>query len=271
MITLDEALSTGYGIWRTFTCPVHDDSDPSARVNSETGYWVCMSCGAKGKAENVTFDARAAARSLLRSLDATVRPKPESWLDQFDTGDVHPYWLGRFSEQTCRLYRLGYDTTKGKPCYPIRDQEGYPLGVVHRSLDPEGVKYRYPYGVVTSRLLFGAHEVIDPQSLVLVEGATDVMACREMGIEAVGAYGSQLHRQQVDQIQWGSPKKVVVAFDMDRAGRGGGEEAVRLLRSCGVNAVRATWDIDLGKDVGEMNPETRSEILSQALAPTQSI
>lgn len=38
----------GRGKWRSTLCPFHDDSDPSMRVNVETGAWVCMSCGAKG-------------------------------------------------------------------------------------------------------------------------------------------------------------------------------------------------------------------------------
>lgn len=38
----------GRGRWRTVLCEFHEDSSPSLRVNTESGGWCCMSCGAKG-------------------------------------------------------------------------------------------------------------------------------------------------------------------------------------------------------------------------------
>jgi hypothetical protein len=37
----------GRGVWRTTRCDVHGGSD-SLRVNTETGGWACMNCGARG-------------------------------------------------------------------------------------------------------------------------------------------------------------------------------------------------------------------------------
>jgi len=37
----------GPGKWKTARCDFHDGSD-SMRINSDTGGWVCMACGAKG-------------------------------------------------------------------------------------------------------------------------------------------------------------------------------------------------------------------------------
>jgi len=37
----------GRGKWRTGPCPIHGGSD-SLRVNTISGGWVCMSCGASG-------------------------------------------------------------------------------------------------------------------------------------------------------------------------------------------------------------------------------
>jgi hypothetical protein len=43
-----EGLSlTKRGKWRTTACRFHDGSD-SLRINTASGAWVCMSCGAKG-------------------------------------------------------------------------------------------------------------------------------------------------------------------------------------------------------------------------------
>lgn len=41
------AKLVGKGRWRTTACEFHGGSD-SMRVNTQSGGWVCMSCGAKG-------------------------------------------------------------------------------------------------------------------------------------------------------------------------------------------------------------------------------
>lgn len=268
MITLEQALATGHGQWRSFTCPIHDDRSPSARVNVATGKWVCMSCGARGKADAVVSDLRLEFRYLVERLDARPAPKPESWLDQFDAAGVHPYWLSRFSEATARRYRLGYDLSRGRPCYPVRDEHGQPLGVTHRNLSDDGPKYRYPKGVVTSHYLFGAHELDDPDVVVLVEGATAALALADVGVPAVGSYGSVLHRKQAMQLT--GVRKVLVAYDEDKAGRKGAADAVLQLKALGMPTVRVRWDGDRWNDPGDMDPATRSEIFSQALASIPS-
>ena len=38
----------GRGTWRSAMCCFHDDTNPSLRVNIETGAFRCMACGAHG-------------------------------------------------------------------------------------------------------------------------------------------------------------------------------------------------------------------------------
>jgi hypothetical protein len=38
----------GRGKWRSMLCEFHADTEPSLRVNTQSGGWRCMSCGAKG-------------------------------------------------------------------------------------------------------------------------------------------------------------------------------------------------------------------------------
>jgi len=38
----------GRGLWRSALCPFHADHNPSLRVNSHTGAFRCMACGAHG-------------------------------------------------------------------------------------------------------------------------------------------------------------------------------------------------------------------------------
>lgn len=50
----------GPGKWRTAACEFHGGSD-SMRINTETGAWVCMSCGEKGGDVLAYYMARTGA------------------------------------------------------------------------------------------------------------------------------------------------------------------------------------------------------------------
>ena len=273
MITLEDALLKGRGKWRSFHCPVHGDNSPSARVNSENGWWVCMSCGAKGHAKNYVADPDKVARSIIELLDQTeMDPKPESWYDIFDSGPVCDHWLSRFSEAACRHFRLGFDTSTGLPCYPVRNHRGEIVGIVRR--DPEGKpKYKYPEHFPASHLLWGAHEIdhlpnnvpsgVGVKTLVITEGATDVVACWDAGFYAVGTYGAVLHGDQLTQIAAFNPDLVLLAYDMDEAGIKGAKRAMEGLSTLGFWTVRARWDG--GKDLNDLDVETRRETLLHAI------
>ena len=224
-----------------------------------------MSCGAKGNVDGWLPDPDEELEAILEILEPKAPPRTESWLDVFDSGPIHPYWLSRYKEQTCREFRLGYDAGKEKPCYPIRDQQGRPLGVVLRNLDdPSAPKYRYPLGVSTSKLLFGYERLYPNEPLVLCEGATDVIAAYEAGFWAVGSYGSRLSDDQAHLIRAAKPTVVVVAYDQDKAGDDGAAFAGEHLNSLGILTVRPVWDGY--KDLGEMPTATRTKILTEALA-----
>ena len=38
---------------QSIKCPVHDDRNPSASANLETGVWVCYTCGSSGNAIHI--------------------------------------------------------------------------------------------------------------------------------------------------------------------------------------------------------------------------
>jgi hypothetical protein len=264
-VTLEQALAKGHGQWRSFTCPKHEDANPSARVNTTTGKWVCMVCHATGTTTGYVPDYDRMIEETLELLSAESLVKTESWLDQFDSGPVHEYWLSRFPEDVCRTYRLGWDGVREKPCYPVRDVTGSPLGVTHRNLENDGPKYKYPKGVLTSELLFGVEELRQSDEILLVEGAMDVCAVREAGHDAVGSYGSMLYPKQLRQIVALEPRIVWIAYDMDKAGYIGASDAEWSLSLAGVLCRRLFWD-DRYSDLAEMDIETRIRTLSNALA-----
>lgn len=262
MITLTDALTVGQGTWRSFNCPDHDDSTPSARVNSVTGKWICMVCGSRGISQ--TYDPpEKLVIAQVRRLTTEKTELSEYYLDIFDSAGPGEYWAQRFTAEACQFFRLGYDSAKEKSVYPIRNPKGEVLGVVYRNYPGEKPKYRYPRGITTSELLFNYENVCPGQPVVVVEGAPDVIALWEVGIPAVGTFGARLYTGQQRLLSALEPSWVLVAYDQDRAGAEGGVGAVSSLLRLGIPARRALWP-DYN-DPGDMDPKTRREIFRRIL------
>lgn len=251
MTTLDEALLLGRGVERPFNCPVHEDVNASASVNADLGLWVCYACGAGGKVDGHVPDPAVTVKALTE-LDEPIRIYAEAWLDLFDAHYPEmdwadwpvDYWGVRYDVDTARHFRCGQDPLTNQPTYPIRDLSGRVLGVVRRD-ENEDPKYKYPWGVRTSRTFFSSRNHLDRcRVAVLVEGAADVMALHHAGLpngwQALGCYGSGLHAPQTAALLESNPKLVIVAFDDDKAGRLATERAVSVL-SDAVRTVTHRW------------------------------
>jgi hypothetical protein len=216
-VTLAEALATGRGNERSFLCPAHQASHETASVNVLKGVWYCYSCHAHG----TTDDHVPSVEEALSVLAGTAPPRimPEAWLDIFDADHSSGYWVRRYGLDVALANRCGTDPETGAPTYPVRDAEGRLLGVVTRHEDTEP-KYRYPWNVSTSRTLYGRLRACDV--LILVEGASDVMAIEEPGLPpdwvVGGTFGAGVHAPQVELIARLNPKVVLLAFDDDEAG-----------------------------------------------------
>lgn len=259
-LTLEYVLSHGRGNERMFICPVHQDHKPSASVNLAKGVWYCYTCHAKGKV--VGGPIEVPLDELLDELDellgAETRVYPETWLSVFDSGPVHPYWLGRFTPEAARHFRLGYDFSRNAGTYPLRNAAGEVLGVVRRNLDDIGPKYRYPSGVTITDHLFN-YSPAHRNEITLVEGALDVVAAWEAGVEAMAIYGSQLSKAQIALIDKIAPDQINLCFDQDKAGRECAQTAYGMLRH--YEPVTVTWSDRLGKDLGELTIDERRNIL----------
>lgn len=277
--SLQEALTRGRGRERSFRCPVHGDHTASASVNVAKGVWVCYACGAKGRIDEVIeSEGYQFLEEVSDLMGDEQRTYPESWLDQYDSM-IHPYWQTRFTDEAIKAWRLGWDfswmfagTVREAPCYPMRDIEGTVLGVVHRSLAQDGPKYVYPYGVEKSELLFGLHVGDYQPSVVLVEGAMDVVACWEAGISAYGLYGSSLSVAQLTLLSRAVSRRVVLALDNDQAGqraingwrKDSGEWVpgiMHRLHRAGFETVVPDWQGVGAKDIEELSINSRKNLL----------
>jgi hypothetical protein len=265
MTSLAEALQGPGGVERSFHCPVHDDSHPSASVNIVSGLWICYSCGAKGKAgDGYSVDPDALV-SYLKDKARLKETKyfPESWLNLYG-GDCE-YWRQRFSQQACEHFQLGYDAETDSATYPVRDAGGYLLGVVRRPLSPDwdGGKYIYPRHVDVTRYLFNYSHQEARRRVLLVEGAADAIAAWEAGYEAYAIYGSRLSEEQVRLLHRVGAVEIWTAFDNDEAGQRAHNRVLELCAGWDVHQVEyGSW-----KDLAEISITTRSEVLSQLGKP----
>ena len=265
--TLDEVMQDGYGVERSFLCPVHDDHSPSASVNSISGWWTCFSCGAKGKYDlaHKYEDPYQLGRALQHMKDKAEHvPKiySESWLNAFDSIPSF-YWRTRYRDRNLiREHRLGEDPYGTYATIPMRDSTGKILGVIRRDLTGHQTKYAYPYGVVVGRHLYNYHR-LQGDVLLITEGATDAIAAQEVGFKAaVALYGSKMTRTQAQLVHRYAPKSILVATDQDDAGEGARASVEAMLGDS--YPIERLWWSD-HKDLNSIPVSDRAAMLSEHL------
>lgn len=269
-LTLAEAVRLGRGVERPFLCPEHGDSRPSASVNMIKKVWICYTCGAHGTLGGEALLAEPDYLMMRLWLDNKLAERtiyPEAWLNQYDAGPVHPYWLERVGEAAARSHRLGFDPGADAATYPLRDPAGQVLGVVHRKLGGQGPKYRYPAGVDVGRLLFH-YTPEHREAVVLTEGALDAIALWNVGVEAFAIYGSRLSAAQVRLIDMIDPELVYTCYDQDEAGWRAYQDTERAFKHRLVS--RLTWPRGWGKDIDEIG-ETRRRKVVDTLVSTHAV
>lgn len=266
--SLESAILNGHGIERQFICHVHDDSNPSASINSMTGWWVCYACHASGKIdlENVEFDPYSLRRQvqMVRELiERSVTIYPKSWLATTNALGPGEYWLSRFTPEICQYHQLGQTANGSAATIPLWGNNGDLYGVIKRDLTGHDQKYRYPYSVKLSTMLFNYHRNTSGL-VVLTEGATDAIAFDEIckGY-AMAMYGAGLSYAQTQLLKRYDPSIVVVATDQDKAGESAFRTVSQRLRGdCPV--VRLEWDSY--KDLASIPLEERRELVDYTVA-----
>lgn len=223
VITLEDALASGRGEERPFTCPDGEHSHPTASVNVLKMVWHCFSCKAKGAVDSTRVPTDNEIEAMLRPEEA-VRVYPSSFLDLFSYGG---YWGERFPAWLCWALQMGEDPFSGEGTYPVHTPGGQLAGVCRRALT-EGPwpKYKYPRAWSASRALFGSRGAyLHHDVLMLGEGAADAASGWETGMPSFATYGSGLHHPQVELVQRMTPKVVLLGFDNDKAGHRAAEHA----------------------------------------------
>ena len=212
-------------------------------------------------------------------------PYPAKYQTETATKIARNYFMNRgLTEIAISDYRLSYDIIDNDAIIPLCDIYGRIAGFIKRTLDSqklsEGVpKYRYPKGLSISKYLYGADVIMKntmysetyghPLNLVITEGSIDAMSVYKICSQTYGVaiLGARISKEQALQIQKLAPTTIVIATDRDRAGR---EAEVQVkyeldkLRM-GIKIVCASWDSQYGKDLAELSPTMRVEVIKDAI------
>jgi len=207
---------------RCFTNPDahrHDDRDPSASVNADTGCYFCHGCGSGGGPYDVAVAHRVApadAMAMLEKHGLKERDEPRGpgaapgrqrrtsgWLpESADNAErFHAALVGnegalrRLEElrgwTPATVKRLGLGLDGDRIVLPARDAEGQLVGLLRYAPDPErrnGKKMLAEKGM--ARELFPAPESLEAETVWLVEGEPDAVSGHELGLAAVGVPGT---------------------------------------------------------------------------------
>lgn len=273
-------------------CPYHEDTSPSFSINIRKKLFICYACGAKGNMnqllehlgitescveEEMSLDELAEkVRGIGEDVSRTERPPvgvPIPARIYSDTSAIHKYWneerkLGNFAIQA---YKLGYDPLSDEAIIPVNDFNGHNIGMIRRTFDPSRPRYLYSKGMKTSEVVFGAHEAMKYAEkhkerngvLVITEGSVDAMSVyhqnahtgdKESFFVGVAILGSRISKTQALIIKKMGFQEIVIATDMDRAGRVASVQVQTMLKDvkCGALVSIASWEEAKGKDLNSL-------------------
>lgn len=245
-------------------CPFCDGAS-SLQFNIERGLWTCFRCSDGGGAKSlvkrlggryvdpaVSVDLLHMQFDRLRTInkkryqedDLATEYLPETTLLRYG-GPTHEYWKSRkFTEETVRLWDLGYDPLTDRCTIPYRTPEGELLGVIQRRLDDVFPRYIYPKEFDRAGALFGSWNFPSEESNTtsLVEGSTDVIKVCQAGRTSLGQYGSSIGPRQVELLKRLGVERLILFYDYDEAGRKALEDAQK--KCGGFLLAKVVWDTD---------------------------
>jgi len=203
---------------------------------------------------NLVSPAGQKAREYLRQ-----RGLSKEIIEKFQLGYALPRWddlVKKFPENAEALETLGlvvrskdgslYDRFRDRLIFPIWSPTGDIIGFAGRTLSDEEPKYLnisntplFEKGSVLYGLNFARGAAADSETLIIVEGYTDVMSAHQAGIEnVVAGMGTALTQVQA-QLLKRYATRVILAYDRDAAGRAATLRGMANLRNAGLDVMVA--------------------------------
>jgi DNA primase len=248
-----------------FSCTIHNESNPSAGVNTELGIFNCFSCGASGTLPWLVFkslpddfvNVRQAEEwlknkygydALRRHRDILDIPRYDmfklieednsisrSKLAPFKSGkSTYSYFYDRgFVRDTCKDFMVGFDKISKTVTIPLFNVENKLVGVVGRYIDPNRKKNeRYKIYDFTIGSVVYPEDKFTPKedTIICVEGILDALWMHQLGFtNTISILGNNITDYQANFIN-NNCTKFIDMFDNDEGGERCTKVAKRKLR-----------------------------------------
>ncbi len=169
-----------------------------------------------------------------------------------------------------------YDRFRGRCMFPIRDTKGRVVGFGGRILDAGEPKYlNSPETAIFNKrnLLFALSRALPAirktEQAVLVEGYMDVVGVHNQGVTNVVASLGTAFTEAQARLLHRSAKELLIAYDMDGAGRAATKRAIEIARKVGIRLRIVT--LPDGKDPDEYIRTHGAEAWQEAVRAAQGV
>lgn len=169
------------------------------------------------------------------------------------------------------------EALRGRIVFPIHTPDGRPCALAGRALPgddgPKYINFSETDVYHKRRVLFGLNlakqAIVAADEVVVCEGYMDVVGCHLTGVErAVATCGVALTDEHVT-VLGRFARRIVMAFDADRAGQEAMEGILRWEKTHRVQFAVAR--LPEGTDPGQLYEEGRHEVLREAIATAQPL
>lgn len=265
-------------------CPVHlartgkHDNSPSWSMNSETGLWLCYSCGARGTLNGLVRELTGkdsldvSVMLMNNSVDQLSAPRVERVVEP----DIHHFLRYQtvpdkylrtrgLSKETANEYGLRWDDNAQSWIIPIIGPDGRLMG-----WQEKGSNYtrNYPIGVKKGNTLFGIERIKHP-TVIVVESPLDVVRFSSTfsGMSCVATFGAQVTQKQMSLLVENA-SRLIVAFDNDEAGITSAKKVFADMPGLRGGVYWLKYSHTKAKDIGDMTDnEIEQAVLGASVIP----
>lgn len=226
--------------------PDHNDSNPSAGVNVDSGIIHCFSCNHSEMFIKQDGENEDEADIIWKAKYANLKKSMQDEYADYDS--IHETLLDRNKElflppvdhllsepwrdlsvellQDCKAYSCTHGKYRGRyvfPFYVHGHQYGFDARIVDATAQMVGAKWIRNRGAPVKSLVYPRDVLVkrfkDLDHIVIAEGVADALSYIQMGVPAIASFGiSPPNNERIEELIRMGVTKVTLAFDNDAAG-----------------------------------------------------
>lgn len=258
-------------------CPVHlartgkVDNSPSWSMNSETGLWLCYSCGARGTLTGLVREltGRDDMEVLTMLMNNSVENLGVTKVEYQAEPNINDYLSfppvptkvlnsRNISVESATMYGIRWKPENNSWIIPIVSPTNVLLGWQEKA--PDFVR-NHPRGIKMRDTLFGI-ERFKSTTAILVESPLDVVrfASSFEGMQCLASFGASITHEQL-QLLYTVSDKVIIALDNDNAGIASAKKIFKDMPALKGGMYWLKYSHTEAKDIGDMTDNQIEEAI----------